>query len=112
MKSRGKKRKINNAPTQDFSSALLPGAIGDRASPPSAFSRRQPGLGEAQSPPPLLAGQLLPSILLCTSPSGLNLRESPGLHPRKAEEPIKSWFQQCDSGWVLLSAPSPCFFGV
>lgn len=33
MKSRGEKMKINNTPAQDFSSVLLPGAIGDRASP-------------------------------------------------------------------------------
>lgn len=108
MKSRGEKMKINNTPTQGFSSVLLPGAIG--IAPllgGSASSRRQPCLGEAGSPPPLPAGQLqlLPFILLCVLPLGPKENHWVSTQGRRR-------FGQCDCEWVLLSTPSLGFFGV
>lgn len=51
MKSRGKKRKINNTPAQGFPSAL-PGAMGDHAPPRGSLLGGSLARGEAPAPPP------------------------------------------------------------
>lgn len=106
MKSRGGKRKINNASTQDFSSALLPGAVGDCASP-GVFKKEAARPGRSRSPPPLPAGQLLSSILLCPSPLRPSLREPLAL-PKAGRG---AGFRSLAVGWLLLSASSLVSFG-
>lgn len=72
MKSRGGKRKINNAPAQGFPSAL-PGAMGDHAPPRGSLLGGSLARGEARPRPPS-GGLLLSSIFLCPPPRGEPLK--------------------------------------
>lgn len=72
MKSRGEKRKINNAPAQGFPSAL-PGAMGDHAPPRGSLLGGSLARGEARPHPPS-GGLLLSSIFLCPPPRGEPLK--------------------------------------